>query len=222
MLPRWLHRSISRATLKDKAYGHLFDGGPPDEFVAIDCETTGLNVGTDDIITVAAVRIVGKRVMASEAFTAIVRPDADMRREAIRIHGVLAEDIENQSLMHKVMPELLKFIGGRPLVGYYLDFDVAMLNKHVRRLLGIRLPNEEVEISKLYYERKYGNAPPGTSIDLSFRAILADLDLPVLGQHDALNDALMTAMMFVRLRDLKVRGIRIPRPRGTDNPQSWG
>jgi hypothetical protein len=30
-----------------------------------------------------------------------------------------------------VLPSLLHFIGGRPLVGYYVDFDIAMLDKYV-------------------------------------------------------------------------------------------
>jgi DNA polymerase-3 subunit epsilon len=37
--------------------------------------------------------------------------------------------------------------------------------------------------------------------------------LPILDQHDAFSDALMTAMMFVALRDLKDRNIRILRER---------
>ena len=61
-------------------------------------------------------------------------------------------------------------------------------------------------MSALYHERKYGDAPPGTQIDLSFAAIMQDLGLPQLAEHDAFNDALMTAMMYVALRDLKQRG----------------
>ena len=112
------------------------------------------------------------------------------------------------------MPEFLRFVGGRPLVGYYVDFDVAMINKYLLPFAGIELPNPLVEVSRLYYERKYGDAPPGTEIDLRFVRILEDLDLPQLDQHDAFNDALMTAQMFVALRDLKDRGVRISRERG--------
>ena len=46
-----------------------------------------------------------------------------------------------------------------------------------------------------------------------FAAILADLGLPILDQHDAFADALMTAMMYLALTDLKDRNIRIPRQR---------
>ena len=88
-----------------------------------------------------------------------------------------------------------------------------MLDKYVLPYIEIELPNRRIEVSKLYYERKYGDAPANTVIDLSFAAILKDLAIPPLARHDAFNDALMTAMMYVVLRDLKERGVRIARPR---------
>ncbi len=93
-----------------------------------------------------------------------------------------------------------------------------MLDKYVLGLIGTELPNPLIEVSRLYHERKYGDAPPGTVIDLSFAAIMRDLGIPELGQHDAFNDALMTAMMFVILRDLKRRGVRITRPKSRHQP----
>ena len=74
--------------------------------------------------------------------------------------------------MSEILPDLLQFIGGRPLVGYYIDFDIAMLNNHVAEFLGIQLPNPRIEVSGIYYDRKYGDAPPGTQIDLTFANIL--------------------------------------------------
>jgi DNA polymerase III subunit epsilon len=37
------------------------------------------------------------------------------------------------------------------------------------------------------------------TVDLSFARILADLDLPALPAHDALNDALMTGLIYLKL-----------------------
>ena len=116
-------------------------------------------------------------------------------------------------LSGKVLPSLLHFIGGRPLVGYYVDFDIAMLDKYVLPYIEIELPNRRIEVSKLYYERKYGDAPANTVVDLSFASMLKDLGIPPLAQHDAFNDALMTAMMYIVLRDWKERAVRIARPR---------
>jgi DNA polymerase-3 subunit epsilon len=212
-------RRLYRRLLRDPDYGFLFDPPPPGEAVSIDCETTGLSTRDDDIIAVAAVRIHGARILASERFEATVRPSARLKPEAIRVHRLREQDVARGRTMEETLPELLRFIGSRPLVGFYLEFDVGMLNKHVRRMLGIGLPNEQIEVSGAYYERKYGDAPPGTEVDLRFMSILTDLGLPALDQHDAYSDALMTAMMYLKLEDLKVRKIRIPRQRA--RPVAW-
>jgi DNA polymerase-3 subunit epsilon len=39
-------------------------------------------------------------------------------------------------------------------------------------------------------------------VDLRFDTILKNLDIPSLGKHDALNDAIMTAMIFLKLEYL--------------------
>ena len=66
---------------------------------------------------------------------------------------------------------LLDFIGSRPLVGYYLEFDVAMLNREIWPLLGVRLPQPKIEVSAMYYDYKNRQLPAhqrdGT-IDLRF------------------------------------------------------
>ena len=213
MIPRAIKRLFHQASIGDQSYRFMFKPGPADEVVAIDCETTGLNVRTDDIIAVAAIKIRGNRILTSERFEAVVRPDADMRAEGIKVHRLLQADVAQSPFIRKVLPSLLHFIGGRPLVGYYVDFDIAMLDKYVLRYIEIELPNRRIEVSKLYYERKYGDAPANTVVDLSFAAMLKDLGIPLLAQHDAFNDALMTAMMYVVLRDLKERGVRIARAR---------
>jgi DNA polymerase-3 subunit epsilon len=216
VIPRAVKRLFHQATIGNQSYRFMFKRGPADEVVAIDCETTGLNVRADDIITVAAIRVRGNRILTSEHFEAAVRPDADMRAEAIKTHRLREVDVAEGPLIWKALPSFLHFVGGRPLVGYYVDFDIAMLDKYILPFIGIELPNPRIEVSKLYYERKYGDAPPNTSVDLSFASMLADLNIPALAQHDAFNDALMTAMMYVRLRDMKERGLRIPRQRTHD------
>jgi len=215
MLPRAIKRLLHQATISDQSYRFMFARPPDGDLVVIDCETTGLNVRRDDVVSIAAIKIRGNRILTSEHFEAVVHPDSEMGAEAIKIHRLRRSDVEAAPIVWKMLPSFLRFIGARPLIGYYLDFDIAMLDKYILPLVGIELPNERIEISRLYYERKYGNAPPNTSIDLSFAAILRDLNIPPRAQHDAFDDALMTAMMFVELRDLAERGVRIARERSS-------
>ncbi len=100
--------------------------------------------------------------------------------------------------------QFLRFIGTRPLVGYYLEFDIAMVNRVIRPWLGVGLPNRAIEVSALYYDKvmREPSSPDALytgTIDLSFARILAGLDLPVLPAHDALNDALMTGLIYLKL-----------------------
>jgi DNA polymerase III subunit epsilon len=208
-----LRRRLDQYRLRDPEFRFLFDRPPRDEVVAIDCETTGLDTRRDDIVSVAAVPIHGSRILASRRFEAMVKPSARMKTEAIKTHRLREGDVAGGRSMEDVLPELLRFIGSRPLVGFYLEFDIAMINRSMRRLLGIELPNARIEVSGLYHERKYGDAPSGAEVDLSFATMVADLGLPALAQHEASSDALMAAMMYVCLVDLGRRGVRIPRPR---------
>ena len=219
---RWVRNAFYRATLGDQSYRYLFKPGPADEAVVIDCETTGLNPRRDDVIAIAAIKVRGNTILTSEPFRAVVRADKAPTEASIRVHGIRVQEVAAGRQMHQVMPELLSFIGGRPIVGYYVDFDVAMLDKYVLPFIEAKLPNRRIEISAMYYALKYRHAPQGTKHDLRFAAILSDLGLPALDQHDAFNDALMTAMMYVQLRDMLDRGIRIGGERRIQNDALFG
>lgn len=213
-MPNFFTRTIDRLVISDPSFRFLFHRQDTDEAISIDCETTGFDPWVDDIVSVAAIPIVGKRILTSEAYRAVIRPNADLRAESIKVHQLRRQDVEHGREMADVLPELLRFIGNRPLVGYWIDFDVRMLNKHVLKMLNIRLPNDQIDVCTLYHERKYGNAPPGTQLDLRYAAIMEDLKLPPLVGHDPFNDALGAAEMFVILREMKARGERIKRIRG--------
>ena len=103
------------------------------------------------------------------------------------------------------MAKLMHFIGSRPSVGYYLEFDIAMLNKVIWRMLGQGLPQLKIEVSSLFYDYKNRQLPineRGGTIDLRFNTLMRDLNLPVRDAHDAINDAVMAGMAFIKLRQL--------------------
>jgi DNA polymerase-3 subunit epsilon len=208
-----LRRAVDRALLRDRRYSFLFRRQETTEAISLDCETTGFDPRADEIVSIAAIPIRGARILASQAYQALVRPKGAVNATSIRVHQLREKDLAGARPMDEVLPELLHFIGSRPLVGYWIGFDVRMLNKYLIGMLGIRLPNRQIDISRLYYDRKFGNAPPGTRIDLGFAAMRRDLDVPALHAHDAFNDALSAAEMYVILKDMAERGARIPRDR---------
>lgn len=193
--------------LGDPAFRNMFDPPPANEWVALDCETTGLNVRTDEIISIGAVRIVGQRIMTSERLELLVRPERGVSGDSVRIHRLRERDVAEGLPIDEALKRLMHFIGSRPLVGYYLEFDVAMLNRALFPMLGQGLPQPKIEVSGLYYDYKFRQLPAhqrldNPTIDLRFATLLNDLSLPLRDAHDALNDAVMAALAFIKLRQL--------------------
>ncbi len=208
MTARWLEalrRGWMLYHLADPHFAFMYDAPPDGEWVALDCETTGLDVHRDQIISIGAVRIAGNRVLTSQRLELLVRPERAPSAASVRVHMLRESDVAQGLDPALAMRRLLDFIGSRPLVGYYLEFDVAMLNREIWPLLGVRLPQPKIEVSAMYYDFKNRQLPAherGRTIDLRFATLMNDLGLPLREAHDALNDAVMAALAFVKLRGL--------------------
>ena len=196
-----IFRHFNRKNLKDEKYAFLFDEPPVDEYVVYDTETTGLNPKSDEILSIGALKIKNNKIITSEKFEIFVKPTKEISAESIKIHQIRNIDLQNGSEPNEAIDKFLYFIGSRPLIGYYLEFDVNMINKYLKPYLGIKLPNEQIEVSGIYHDKKIKFIPDG-HIDLRFDAIMKDLELPIFGKHDAINDAIMTAMMYVKLKNI--------------------
>jgi DNA polymerase III subunit epsilon len=200
---RWLIYNLA-----DGRFRFMLDPPPPDEWVALDCETTGLDVNTAEIIAIAAVRIRGNRVMTSERLELLVRPEKRVSRESVRIHQLREQDVAGGMPLEDAMMQLTQFIGSTPLVGYYLEFDIAMIDRALLPILGLDmgLPQLRHEVSAMYYDWKFRQVPQHlrdhAMIDLRFATLMNDLGLPMWPSHDALNDAVMAALAFIKLRQL--------------------
>ena len=196
-----LKRAWQRKRLKDPRFDFLFEPYRGDEVVVLDTETTGMNTKKDEILSIGAVIVRKNRIELGWAFEAWLKPRGEISEESIKIHGIRRIDLEHGEPPETVIPRLLEFIGNRPIVGYYIRFDQRMLSRYTRELLGIDLPNALIELSEMYY-RRYRKSSAHEFVDLKFDTILKTLDLPRLGKHDALNDAVMSALIYLKLNSM--------------------
>lgn len=187
--------------LKSDKYRWMLEPYRGDEVVVIDTETTGMDPKKDEVISIGAVKVIDNRILINQAFEAWMEPEGEISEESIKIHGIRKIDIESASEPHKVIDELLEFIGNRPLVGYYIRFDKRMLDRYVKEITGIELQNPLIELSDMYYKR-YRKHSAHEFVDLKFDTIMEYLNLPRLGKHDALNDAIMSAMIYLKLKEM--------------------
>ena len=194
-------KNWNRRKLKDKKYDFLFYDSIENEYVCLDCETTGLNPKKDEILSIGAVHIRDNKVLMRKTFNIFIKPSKDISSESIKIHHLRPVDLENAVEPKKAILELLDFIGSRPIVGYYIEFDIAIISKYTKQYIGVKLPNESIEVSSMFYKTKKKTSEY-EFIDLKFDTIIKELNIPRLGKHDALNDAIMTSMIFLKLKTL--------------------
>ena len=198
MLQRFL-RARERKRLNQPEYDVLYQEHP-DEIVSFDCETTSLDVKEAEIISIGAVKIRGNTILTSESFYVIVKPEGMLQAANVTVHGLRPKDLSNGIPVQDAIKQLLAFVGGRPLLGYYLEYDVAMINKFLQPMLGIKLPQKQIEVSSLYARQEAKYNYYDNYVDLRMASIIKKLQIPDLPRHDALNDAINVAVMYLTLQ----------------------
>lgn len=206
-LGRELRHAWGLHQLRDPAWRVLFDPPPPGEWVALHCATTGHDAQRDQLLAVVALPIVGDRVLASQRLQLVLQPDGAVPDEALARHGLRRQDLARGLPPDEALRRLLAFIGPRPLVGYYLDYALAVLNRQVQPLIGVPLPQPRIDVSALYHDWQFRQLPPhqqqgNVTIDLRFATLMRTLGLPLRDAPDPLGPAVMAALAFIKLRHL--------------------
>lgn len=195
---RTLRRAADRRRQAEGDYGWLFSPYTGDEMVAIDCETTGLDKRQAELVSLAAVRIRGDRILISDSLDLRLAVPASLSGDSIRIHGLRGMDLTDGAGVEEALSQFLDFVGNRPLVGWCLDFDLAVLNRYLRPTFGFDLPNARVDVARNYL-RQLRRSHPELDIHPRFEQVAERLGVPVMGRHTALGDAVTTALMHLRL-----------------------
>ena len=188
---------INLKKLTNQHYAFLFDKYEGDEFVCLNCQTTGYNLDKDEIISIGAVIIKNNTILTSTKFERFILNN--ISPSIIEKNHIINSNESNTKPIETIIEEFLEFIGNRPIVGYYLDFDMKMINKYTEPIIGTSIPNTQFEVSSLYYDSMIKNAKK-TTVDLKFNSIIKELNLPVIGDNNTLNDATMTAMIYLKLQ----------------------
>ena len=109
------------------------------DFVAIDFETA--NSSPASPCAVGLVRVSGGEI--AESLSMLFRPPSPhnwFHHGNIQVHGIHPEDVADAPEFEDVLPELLLFTDGLPLIAHNASFDMGVLTKTAEHI-GFDLPN---------------------------------------------------------------------------------
>jgi|APTNR8051073442_1049403.scaffolds.fasta_scaffold02122_2 DNA polymerase-3 subunit epsilon/CBS domain-containing protein len=171
--------------------------------VVLDLETTGLDVTSDRVVQVGAVRIDKGRLLRTETFESLVNPSIPIPPSSTAIHGIDDRAVLCQPRFPEIQPALDAFCGDAVIVGQSVGFDLAFLLRETR-LMGARWRPPHFLDTKLLYA-----ALASDQRELSLDDLAGVLGITLGHRHTALDDAMATAEIFIRLLPLLAeKGIR--------------
>ncbi|HMO38131.1 MAG TPA: 3'-5' exonuclease [Saprospiraceae bacterium] len=177
------------------------------DFVVFDTETTGLNARRDRLLSIGAVRVQHNRIDLSDSLELfITQPDYIAGRD-VEVHGILPGQQRAELSEQQALDQFLGYCRNSVLVGHYIDFDVAVLNRIAQAASGRKLKNKTIDT--IHLARRVH--PPGagsTPGDYSLDRLGQLYRLPLSDRHTAAGDAYLTALLLLKLLSrLHKRGV---------------
>ncbi len=154
--------------------------------VALDLETTGLDSNKDSIIEIGAVKFQGDEPI--DTFQTFINPSRSIPDFVQRLTGISPDQVARAPLFSSVARDLEDFIGGSPVIGHNVSFDLRFLDSHDLALANTAYDTWDLASVLL---------PRTSQYSLGFLA--AHFGVDHHRAHRALDDAVATQHVFLAL-----------------------
>ncbi len=101
--------------------------------IILDTETTGLSAETGDrIIEIGCVELVARKLTGQNKHF-YLNPDRDSHEDALKVHGITREFLQDKPRFEAIVDELLEYLEGAELIIHNAPFDLGFLDKELER-----------------------------------------------------------------------------------------
>jgi DNA polymerase III subunit epsilon len=165
------------------------------DLVALDFETTGLDPARDEIVSFGTVPVREGRIQMSESVYRLTKPDAPPSPISVTIHGLRTQDLAAAPALAETRLALADALRGRFLLTWFAPVE----NGFLRAIFGgTRRTWERRNIDVRLLAIAAADDPEGAQ-RWSLSTAARVHGVPVVDAHHALDDALVTAQLFLVL-----------------------
>jgi len=163
-------------------------------FASLDFETTGLDHDRDAVVSFGVVPVERGRIVLAGAVHRYVAPEIPSSVASMKIHQILPNDLAEAPPIAVARDELRAALDGRVILAWYASVERTFLRRSLggsRRAWGRRVVDVRdlaIAIEGLDPESRF-----------SLTATAERYGVPVDSPHDALDDAFVTAQLFLVL-----------------------
>ncbi len=162
------------------------------EYVSLDFEATGLDFERDRIISFGAVPIRNGRVELGEASYQLVDPgDRPVSPESVTVHGIRPIDLVGAPSQGSACRSLADALRHRYVIAWHAGVEIAFLSR-LFEVAPRRWSRSMIDVRDLLLVLEGEGAASLTLTDAAARC-----GVPVADPHHALDDAVVTAQLFL-------------------------
>jgi len=195
-----LLRKVPEGALKDYLSVPFPDPKTPLDrlpILSMDFETTGLDVKTDQILSIGHILIKEYEIQLSSAYHQVINTKGSLKEEGVIIHHI-TDDIKSQGEnAEKVIEQLLQVMAGKVLLVHFAHIEKNFLQHACKKLYGITPIFPIIDTLVIARKRLDQRTALYSPNDLRLFNLRESYNLPRYKAHNALSDALATAELFL-------------------------
>ena len=159
--------------------------------IALDLETTGLDVAKDRIVQIGAVSMRGSVILDEPRIDTRVDPGIPIPAASARIHGIADPEVAGAPKPAELLEPLAEMLAGCVVIGQSIRFDLAVL-RHEAARAGLSWHDPPaLDVAHL------AGALDRGLVDLGLESLANRFGVTIEGRHDALGDSLAAARIFI-------------------------
>ena len=169
------------------------------EFLSVDFETTGLDSKKEAILSIGYTHLRGGRIMLKESGHRVIRINTPLCEKSVAIHQITHERMEAGIALHDALEELMQILPGKVMLVHCAPIEKGFLAAAIKRVYNCKLPFLWVDTLEIERKRLDRGVTPVQANRLRLANLRSDYHLPRYGGHNALEDAIATAELFMVL-----------------------